>query len=109
MTSEIYINEDPNDPTGILEYTLKLAVSLERAEKAIEKAVRSGKIHRHYGSDWFKEAVELKIVTAHEAEDLRELDELVNKVISVDQFTPEEVIPHYKSDKSNKSKCDAGD
>ncbi len=97
LTSEIYINENPDDPTGILEYTLKLAVTLERAEKAIERAVRSGKIHRHHRSDWFKEAVDQKIITAHEADDLRELDELIGRVIAVDQFSPDEVIPHYKS------------
>ena len=101
LTSEIYINEDPDDLTGVLEYTLKLAVSLERAEKAIEKAVRSGKIQRHYGSDWFQQAVDKKIVTAHEADDLRELDELINKVIAVDQFSPDEVIPHYKPAQNN--------
>ena len=108
LTSEIYINENPEDITGILEYTLKLAVSLERAEKAIEKAVRSGKIQRHYGSDWFQQAVDERIVTAHEADDLRELDELINKVIAVDQFTPDEVIPHYKSAKSKSAKSKSG-
>ncbi len=100
LTRDIYINDNPDDPTGILEYTLSLAVSLERAEKAIEKAVRSGKIHRHYKSDWFGEAVALNIVTQHEADDLRELDELVGRVIAVDQFTPEEVVPHYRTDRS---------
>lgn len=95
LTRDIYINENPDDLTGILEVTLKLAVSLERAEKAIEKAVRSGKIHRHHGSDWFKEAVEKKIVTPDEAEQLHKLDELIGKVIAVDEFAPDEVIPHY--------------
>ncbi len=97
LTENIYINENPDDPTGILEYTLKLAVSLERAEKAIEKAVRSGKIQRHYKSDWFEQAVEKKVITPHEADDLRELDELIARVIDVDQFTPDEVRPHYRS------------
>jgi acyl-CoA dehydrogenase len=107
LTSEIYINDDPDDPTGILEYTLKRAVSLERAEKAIEKAARSGKIHRHYKSDWFKEAVEKKIVTQQEADDLRELDELVGRVIAVDEFPPDEVIPHFKTgpDKTDTGKA----
>jgi len=104
LTREIYINENPDDPTGILEFTLKLAVTLERAEKAIERAVRSGKIHRHHGADWFKEAVDQKIITAHEADDLRELDELIGKVIAVDQFSPDEVIPHYKSSVKTGSK-----
>ncbi len=95
LTSEIHINENPEDPTGILEYTLKLAVTLERAEKAIERAVRSGKIHRHHGADWFRAAAELKIITPHEEDDLRELDELIGRVIAVDEFSPEEVVPHY--------------
>ncbi len=62
--------------------------------------MRSGKIHRHYGSDWFSEAVDKKIVTKDEARDLRKLDELVDKVIAVDQFAPDEVIPHYKAGKA---------
>jgi acyl-CoA dehydrogenase len=97
LTREIYINEDPDDITGRLEYTLKRTIALERAEKVMEKAVRTGKIQRHHGVDWFSQAVEQKIITAQEAVQLRELDELIGKVIAVDEFPPDEVIPHYET------------
>ena len=97
LTSHIYINDNPDDITGILEYTLKRAVSLERAEKAIEKAVRNGRIHRYHGADWFAEALEKNIVSREEADRLRELENLIARVIAVDEFSPEEIVPHYRT------------
>jgi len=97
LTRYIHVSKDPDDALGILEYTLEKAVALERPQRAIEKAVRRGYIQRHHRSDWFRRAVDLQIIKEADEAPLRELDELIGKVIAVDAFFADEVAPHHKS------------
>ena len=91
LTHGVYINEDENDPTGILEVTLKEVKELAPVTKKLEAAIKSGDVQRYHGNDWFQEAVAKNIITDNEAERLKRLEDLVNKVIAVDQFHPTEV------------------
>lgn len=95
LTRDIHISKDRNDPTGILEVTLEKVIAAEAAEKKLDKAVREGKVRRYHGIDWYADAVTAGVLTAQEAKDLREADELVAKVIAVDHFDPTEVRPNY--------------
>ena len=42
LTRCIYVSNDPNDPTGLLEVTLVKVVAAEAAEKKLDRAVRAG-------------------------------------------------------------------
>ncbi len=95
LTRHIYISKDAQDPTGILEVTFEKAVALEDAEKRLERAVKAGTVRRYHGSDWFSEAAEKGIITPAEAKDLKDLEDLVQKVIAVDHFDPAELKPAY--------------
>lgn len=86
LTSGVYISQDENDPTGILEVTLREVRELEPVVKKLETAVKKGDVHRFHGKDWINEAVGKSILTDNEAERLRRLEQLVGKVIAVDQF-----------------------
>ncbi len=97
LTRDIYITDDPADPRGILEYTLAKLVAAQDADKKLEKAIRSGTIRRTHTDDWIAEAQKQGTITAEEAKTLKELEELVARVIAVDDFDPAEVIPHYKT------------
>ncbi len=88
LTRDIYISRDATDPTGILEVTLDKVIEAEPAERKVEKALRAGLIRRSLNRDWLGEAETKGIITSEEAELLRETEELVFKVISVDQFDP---------------------
>lgn len=95
MTRDIFVSKDPNDPTGILEVTLEKVVAAEEVERKLERAIRKGTVQRYHGKDWIGDAVAKDVVTADEAQLLREVDELTARVIAVDHFDPAEVKPNY--------------
>ena len=102
LTRDIYITDDPSDPQGLLEHTLAKVVELESTDKKLEKAVRTGAIRRTHTNDWFADAQKEGVITAQEAKALKELEELVAKVIAVDHFDPDEVRPNFgKSDSTS--------
>ncbi|HML29751.1 MAG TPA: acyl-CoA dehydrogenase [Hyphomicrobium sp.] len=95
LTRDIFVSKNVNDPTGILEVTLEKVIAAEPVEKKLEKAIRDGVVRRYHGSDWFAEAAAKGVITAAEAEQLREVEGLVARVIAVDHFDPQEVKPNY--------------
>lgn len=95
LTRDIFVSKDVNDPTGLLEVTLAKVIAAEPAEKKLEKAIRDGLVRRYHGSDWFAEAQAQGVITDSEAEQLREVERLVARVIAVDHFDPAEVRPNY--------------
>ena len=107
LTREIFVSFDPNDPGGILEYTLPKVVAAEEAQRKLERAVRKGDVKRYHGRDWIAEAKGKGILTEAEATQLKEAEELTARVIAVDHFDPEEVKPHYRV-LSNTTKTVAG-
>jgi acyl-CoA dehydrogenase len=97
LTRHIYVSNEADDPTGLLEVTLKKVVAAEEAEKKLERAIRAGTIRRYHGIDWIGEAMAKGIVTESEGQQLREVDALVARVIAVDDFDPAELRPNYAS------------
>lgn len=96
LTRDVYISEDRDDPTGLLEVTLKKVVAAEEAEKKLERAIRAGTVRRYHGRDWIGEAAEIGSITESEALLLREAETLTQRAIAVDHFAPEELMPHYR-------------
>jgi acyl-CoA dehydrogenase len=95
LTRYIYVSNDPNDATGLLEVTFAKAVQAEVAEKKLDRAVRSGALRRVHGQDWIGEAARQGIITDEEARLLGELERLTARAIAVDHFDPAEVRPNY--------------
>jgi len=95
LTRYIYVSDNPDDPTGLLEVTFTKAVAAEAAEKKLDRAVRQGRVHRVHGTDWIGEAAKLGVISDDEARLLREVEALTARVIAVDHFDPAEVKPHY--------------
>jgi len=89
LTRDIYLSSDERDPQGILEVTMDKLIEAEPAERNVERALKAGLIRRTLDSNWLSDAEEKGIITAEEAKLLRETEELVFKVISVDHFNPE--------------------
>lgn len=97
LTRDIFISDDPDDATGLLEVTLKKVVAAEEAEKKLERAIRAGTVRRYHGIDWIAEAADAGSITESEAQLLREVETLTQRVIAVDHFAPEELMPNYKT------------
>ena len=95
LTRDIFISKDVNDPTGLLEVTLLKVVASEAAEKKLERAIRAGTIRRYHGLDWIGDAAAKGMITESEAIQLKEVEQLVARVIAVDHFDPSELRPHY--------------
>jgi acyl-CoA dehydrogenase len=95
LTRHIFVSKNVDDPTGLLEVTLEKVIAAEPAEKKLEKAIRDGVVRRYHGIDWFAEAEAKGVITAEEAEQLREIERLVARVIAVDHFDPAELKPNY--------------
>jgi acyl-CoA dehydrogenase len=95
LTRYIYVSKDPRDPTGVLEAAFEKAVAAEAAERKIERAVKAGTVRRYHGLDWIEEAFQEGVLDAKEADLVREMESLTNRVIAVDDFDPAEVKPNY--------------
>jgi acyl-CoA dehydrogenase len=95
LTRHIFVSKDVDDPTGILEVTLEKVIAAEPAEKKLEKAIRDGLVRRYHGIDWFADAEAKGVLTAEEADQLREVERLIARVIAVDHFDPAELKPNY--------------
>jgi len=95
LTRDIFVSTDVEDPTGLLEVTLGKMVAATPVERKLEKAIREGRVRRFHGLDWFGQAVEQGVLSEAEAEQLRELEQLVARVIAVDHFDPAEVKPNF--------------
>jgi acyl-CoA dehydrogenase len=96
LTRHMFVSKDPHDPTGLLEVALPKVIAAEAVERKVEKAIRQGEIQRYHGKDWIGDAVRKEIITASEGSLLREAEDLMQRVIAVDHFDPEEVKPHYR-------------
>jgi acyl-CoA dehydrogenase len=89
------VAKDAEDPTGLLEVTLKKVVAAEEAEKKLERAIRAGIVRRYHGVDWIGEAMDKGVVTESEGQQLREVEALTARVIAVDNFDPAALKPNY--------------
>jgi acyl-CoA dehydrogenase len=95
LTRYMFVSKDVNDPTGLLEVAMEKVIAAEPAEKKLDRAVRDGLIQRFHGIDWIGDAVAKNVITASEAELLREVEALTARVIAVDHFDPAEVRPNF--------------
>jgi len=95
LTRDIFISDDPDDSTGLLEYTLPRVIEAEVAEKKLERAVRKGLVRRTHTNDWIADARDKGVLTSEEADALSQVRKLVERVIAVDDFAPDAVKPNY--------------
>jgi acyl-CoA dehydrogenase len=58
--------------------------------------VRNNVIRRTHTNDWIADAEKQDVITPDEAKALKELEELVARVIAVDHFDPGEIVPNFK-------------
>ncbi len=85
ITDGIYINDDPNDATGKLEYALQKVLAAE----PIEKKLRHNNIVKPYDEafeDWIDRLTRDGTLTAEEAEAYQASETAVRSVIMVDDF-----------------------
>jgi acyl-CoA dehydrogenase len=98
LTRDIFVSYDANDPTGLLEQTLKQVEAAAAAERTLETAIRKGQLVRNYETDWIGEAESKGIVSPGDAAALAEMYASVARAIAVDQFDPDVFAPRAGAD-----------
>lgn len=96
LTRDIHLSGDVTG-RGLLDHTLAKVVALGEADRKLERAVRMGEVRRVHGNDWIAEAASKGVITPEEATGLAEMQQLVERVIAVDDFSPEEAVGRGKA------------
>lgn len=91
ITQGVYKEAVATNPIGCMEEVLVKAIALESLEKKVSHAVRDGRIQALKFSEQVNAAAKLGLIDASEAKALLELDALRLEVISVDDFSHEQL------------------
>ncbi len=91
LTSGLFLEQNAkgNDPVATLEEAFKHVLETDHLESRVRKAVKAGVLESHD----LKGAVEAGVISSEEAGKLEKTQELVSKVVNVDDFGPEEFKP----------------
>lgn len=88
-----YQSSDPNDVTGLLNSTLGKVIQADPIEVRLLKAIRSGELDHDSDADPLAVAAESGVISPEEAELVRDARAARLAVITVDDFSKEEMTP----------------
>lgn len=91
MTRDVYVNDDVDDLTGVLEAAMIAVTDVADIEKRFLKGIRKGLYEWRHDQDAIQMAVEQGVIKDDEAERLRDALSLTDKVVAVDHFDPSEL------------------
>ena len=91
LTEGCYLTDDPNDPAGRIEHAFNLAINAEALETKFKKLMKEDKLSSRTHEERMQEAVEKKLLTEAEGEQLHELWLATREAIRVDHFTNKEL------------------
>jgi acyl-CoA dehydrogenase len=89
LTDGIFIAKDAGNPVGLLELALPRVIATEPLERRLHKAESSGELPAGDRQSQLDRAVELSIITAAEAKELKAVRAMVAEIIRVDEFESE--------------------
>ncbi len=88
-----YQSSDPSDVTGLLNSTLGKVIQADTIEVRLLKAIRSGELDHDSDADPLAVAAESGVISPEEAELVRDARAARLAVITVDDFSKEEMTP----------------
>ncbi len=88
LTTGIYVPSVDHEPLADLEQALQCAIECGTVEAKLREAVKLRQINAK-GDEKIAQALQLKIITAAEADLLNKMKDLRNRVIKVDDFPPD--------------------
>jgi len=86
LTSGIFVSESAGNPIGLLEIALPRVIAAEPVERRIMKAQSAGDLDAGNRQNQLEEAVLKSIITDAEAQELKQVREMVTEIIAVDEF-----------------------
>lgn len=87
----IYRTVEPNNPMGLLQEAMELVVETRPIEQKVRKGVKNGLVTAPDFETQITQAVSEELITAEEADVLRDVDAKVMNLINVDDFAPDEL------------------
>jgi acyl-CoA dehydrogenase len=110
LSQQAYTTLESGNPIGLLQEALELSEKVAPLEKRLRQAQKEGLINAEYLGDQIGEAGHAGVITKGEAETLQSYHEKVHELLSVDDFSPEELMRPGKKTASLKkaSKKKAG-
>jgi acyl-CoA dehydrogenase len=93
LSHGIYKTVEPGNPIGLLQEALELSVSAEPLEKRLRiEGVKTGRIAALDLPGQIEQALAIGLLSASEAQLLRDYDRKVMDIVNVDDFTTEELM-----------------
>ena len=86
-----YTAVEPGNPLGLLQEALELSYELAPLEKRLRQARKEGLIRAEYLGEQIEEAAKAGVIDSDESRQLREYHEKVFELMSVDDFSTEEL------------------
>ena len=91
LSEQAYTTAEPGNPVGLLEEALKLSIELAPLEKRLRQANKEGLIKSEYLGTQIDEAAKAEVITAEEADKLRDYHGRIFALMSVDDFDSDEL------------------
>ena len=88
LTTGIYVPTTGNEPMADLEQALQCVIECDAIEARLREAIKSRQITAR-GDEKIAQALQFKIITDAEADLLKRMKDLRNRVIKVDDFPPD--------------------
>ncbi len=99
LTSGMFISRDPDGPIHLLEDALPKVIAAEPIERKIRQAMKKGLVTGRDSETQLTNAVSNNVITADDAETVRIANLARDKVIQVDDFSPEELGAKVSEDR----------
>jgi acyl-CoA dehydrogenase len=108
LSEQAYTTLEPTNPLGLLQEALALSEALAPLEEKLKQARKEGLIKSEYLGHQIDEAERAEIISATETRELRTFHEKTQHLLSVDDFSPEELARSGpKSDSATVSTSDS--
>jgi acyl-CoA dehydrogenase len=91
LSEQAYKALEPTNPLGLLQEALELSEHFQPLEKRLRQARKEGLIHSEYLGHQIEEAKNAGVISAKEATEVREYHDKVQLLLSVDDFSPDEI------------------
>ena len=91
LSQQAYTTLEPTNPLGLLQEALELSEKLAPLELKLKQAKKEGLIEAEYLGHQIDEAESAEIISAKETRELRTYHEKVLYLLSVDDFSPDEL------------------
>ncbi len=91
LTGGMFISSNPDGPIHLLEDALPKVIAAEPIEHKIRRAVKKGEVVGRDSAAQLEDAASKNVISKNEAETVRIANAARDKVIQVDDFSPEEL------------------